>query len=130
MTTPATDKELSYREITETVSSLAERREMPKAWYAALTFSLFLLSMFAYALYQLFSRGVGVWGNTNSVAWGFDIVNFVFWVGIAHAGTLISAVLFLFRQSWRTRATATGSGARWRPPVRRTACTSLGRPAR
>jgi molybdopterin-containing oxidoreductase family membrane subunit len=50
----------------------------------------------------LILTGVGVWGNNNPVMWGFPIVNFVFWVGIGHAGTLISAVLFLFRQNWRT----------------------------
>ena len=50
----------------------------------------------------LFLTGVGVWGNANPVMWGFPIVNFVFWVGIGHAGTLISAILFLFRQKWRT----------------------------
>ena len=50
----------------------------------------------------LLLTGVGVWGNNQPVAWGFPIVNFVFWVGIGHAGTLISAILFLFRQNWRT----------------------------
>ncbi len=50
----------------------------------------------------LFFKGVGVWGNNNPVYWGWPIVNFVFWVGIGHAGTLISAILFLFRQHWRT----------------------------
>jgi len=53
-------------------------------------------------LAYLFWEGVGVWGNNQPVAWGWPIVNFVFWVGIGHAGTLISAVLFLFRQNWRT----------------------------
>ncbi len=50
----------------------------------------------------LFATGVGVWGNQSPVMWGFPIVNFVFWIGIGHAGTLISAILFLFRQKWRT----------------------------
>ena len=53
-------------------------------------------------LAYLFGVGIGVWGLQNPVGWGFAIVNFVFWVGIGHAGTLISAVLFLFRQKWRT----------------------------
>ncbi len=48
------------------------------------------------------TTGVGVWGNNQPASWGFPIVNFVFWVGIGHAGTLISAILFLFRQNWRT----------------------------
>ncbi len=50
----------------------------------------------------LFYRGVGVWGNTAPVYWAWDITNFVWWVGIGHAGTLISAILFIFRQKWRT----------------------------
>jgi molybdopterin-containing oxidoreductase family membrane subunit len=53
-------------------------------------------------LAYLFWEGIGIWGNMNPVAWGWPIVNFVFWVGIGHAGTLISAILFLFRQNWRT----------------------------
>ncbi len=57
-----------------------------------------LLIMIAYLVWN----GVGVWGNNNPVGWGWPIVNFVFWVGIGHAGTLISAILFLFRQRWRT----------------------------
>jgi molybdopterin-containing oxidoreductase family membrane subunit len=47
-------------------------------------------------------NGIGVWGLNNPIGWGWDITNFVFWVGIGHAGTLISAILFLFRQKWRT----------------------------
>ena len=57
-----------------------------------------LLIMIAYLVWN----GIGVWGNNNPVGWGWPIVNFVFWVGIGHAGTLISAILFLFRQKWRT----------------------------
>ena len=51
--------------------------------------------------YQI-STGVGVWGNMHPVMWGWDIINFVWWIGIGHAGTLISAILFLLRQRWRT----------------------------
>ncbi|MEC7195972.1 MAG: NrfD/PsrC family molybdoenzyme membrane anchor subunit, partial [Planctomycetota bacterium] len=71
-------------------------------WYAALGLSSLLASMFGLMIGYLFLTGVGVWGNQNPVMWGFPIVNFVFWVGIGHAGTLISAILFLFRQKWRT----------------------------
>ncbi len=48
------------------------------------------------------STGIGVWGNNRPIGWAWDITNFVFWIGIGHAGTLISAILFLFRQKWRT----------------------------
>ncbi len=61
-----------------------------------------LLSLLVVTLIYLFTTGVGVWGNNNTVSWGFPIINFVFWVGIGHAGTLISAILFLLRQNWRT----------------------------
>lgn len=60
-----------------------------------------LLSGVMSAVY-LISTGVGVWGSNIPVGWAFDITNFVFWIGIGHAGTLISAILFLFRQKWRT----------------------------
>ena len=50
----------------------------------------------------LFAKGIGIWGLNNAVGWAFDITNFVFWIGIGHAGTLISAILLLFRQKWRT----------------------------
>ncbi len=64
--------------------------------------SLSLLSLLIVTILYLLMTGVGVWGNNNTVSWGFPIVNFVFWVGIGHAGTLISAILFLLRQNWRT----------------------------
>jgi molybdopterin-containing oxidoreductase family membrane subunit len=55
-----------------------------------------------FALYYTITTGIGVWGLNNPIGWGWDITNFVFWIGIGHAGTLISAILFLFRQKWRT----------------------------
>ena len=64
--------------------------------------SVLLFSMMAYLFAYLISTGVGVWGQNHPVAWGWDITNFVFWIGIGHAGTLISAILFLTRQRWRT----------------------------
>jgi len=77
--------------------------ELPnKKFLIAISFTLTLLLIGAASLAYTFYRGVGVWGNNNPVGWAFDIVNFVFWVGIGHAGTLISAILFLFRQKWRT----------------------------
>ena len=57
---------------------------------------------FLYATAYLFAKGVGIWGTTIPIGWAFPIVNFVWWVGIAHAGTLISAILLLLRQDWRT----------------------------
>ncbi|AFN73287.1 Molybdopterin oxidoreductase membrane subunit [Melioribacter roseus P3M-2] len=73
-----------------------------KKFYIALSVTLSMLGLFVIGLFMTFYYGIGTWGNHIPVAWGFGIVNFVFWVGIGHAGTLISAILFLFRQKWRT----------------------------
>lgn len=73
-----------------------------KKFLIALTITLTMLGIGAVCLGLTFYYGIGLWGNNVPVGWAFDIVNFVFWVGIGHAGTLISAILFLFRQKWRT----------------------------
>ncbi|MBN1479912.1 hydrogenase [candidate division KSB1 bacterium] len=91
----------TFRTITDDVSQLTERKT-PLPWYflfaMAVSLALLLFGMLAY----LFIEGVGVWGVNIPIAWGWAIINFVFWVGIGHAGTLISAILFLLRQKWRT----------------------------
>ena len=91
----------SLHEITEAVARPVEWKP-PLGWWLVLGVSLSMLGMFGIAIVWLMWEGVGIWGNNVPVAWGWPIVNFVFWVGIGHAGTLISAVLFLFRQRWRT----------------------------
>ncbi|MEZ4361793.1 MAG: NrfD/PsrC family molybdoenzyme membrane anchor subunit [Kofleriaceae bacterium] len=90
-----------FRKITRDVSWVAESPKPPKAWYAALTVAVAALLLGVYCVTHLIQTGIGVWGNSNTVGWAWDITNFVFWIGIGHAGTLISAVLFLTRQSWR-----------------------------
>ena len=99
---PLVDNHDSLSTVTAEVLQAAESPKPPMLWYAALGLSSLLASMFGLMIGYLFLTGVGVWGNQNPVMWGFPIVNFVFWVGIGHAGTLISAILFLFRQKWRT----------------------------
>ncbi|NUM88423.1 MAG: polysulfide reductase NrfD [Bdellovibrionales bacterium] len=91
----------SYADVTRDVCRPLESAPT-KAWFKAFGVALTVLAMgltgWGISVYQ----GLGVWGLQNSNAWGSDIINFVFWIGIGHAGTLISAVLFLFRQNWRT----------------------------
>ncbi|HEX7507734.1 MAG TPA: hydrogenase, partial [Polyangia bacterium] len=76
-------------------------RRPPRAWYIALAVTLTALGIGGFCMLYTVYNGIGTWGNNRPVAWAFDIINFVFWVGIGHAGTLISAILFLFRAKWR-----------------------------
>lgn len=92
---------IQFKDITNIVCKPIETKA-PKWWMIILGFSISGLLLLFGMLGHLIWNGVGVWGNNKPVGWGFPIVNFVFWVGIGHAGTLISAVLFLFRQKWRT----------------------------
>jgi molybdopterin-containing oxidoreductase family membrane subunit len=87
--------------ITEKVCSIVES-ETPTWWWVAFGLACVLASFTVVGLVYLVATGVGVWGHANPVNWAWDIVNFVFWIGIGHAGTLISAILCLFRQKWRT----------------------------
>ncbi len=88
--------------VTDKVCRIAEAPRPPRAWYISFAIFAPLAAMFFGLIGYLVTTGVGVWGNNQPVAWGFPITNFVFWIGIGHAGTLISAILFLFRQNWRT----------------------------
>ncbi|KUG25977.1 molybdopterin oxidoreductase [hydrocarbon metagenome] len=95
------EKRPSLREIDEIISKPLETKP-DKKYYLALSITVTMLMIGVVGLGLSFYYGTGLWGNNNPVGWGFPIVNFVFWVGIGHAGTLISAILFLFRQKWRT----------------------------
>jgi Ni/Fe-hydrogenase subunit HybB-like protein len=90
-----------FHSVTEVVARPMERKP-PIGWWAILFFAMGLLSLLGIQTVWLFWEGIGIWGVSHPVGWGWAIVNFVFWVGIGHAGTLISAILFLFRQKWRT----------------------------
>jgi Ni/Fe-hydrogenase subunit HybB-like protein len=90
----------SLAEIDEAIARPMEEKP-GKKWFAAVAITLGIIGIGAVSLLKSLLYGTGEWGNNNPVFWGFPIVNFVFWVGIGHAGTLISAILFLFRQTWR-----------------------------
>jgi molybdopterin-containing oxidoreductase family membrane subunit len=87
--------------VTDKVCSIVESKT-PRWWWAAFVVSGLIASFTFVGLAYLVSTGVGVWGLANPVNWGWAIVNFVFWIGIGHAGTLISAILCLLQQKWRT----------------------------
>ena len=92
----------SYTSITEKISGIVLTRNTPVAWFIFFAIGFLLLHGFMVGVPYLLFEGVGIWGLNNPVGWGWAIINFVWWIGIGHAGTLISAVLLLFRQKWRT----------------------------
>ena len=90
----------TVHDVTEDICRQVEGKPT-KSWMFGLAISLGALTIGAYAVFMLLWEGIGVWGLNKTVDWAWDITNFVWWVGIGHAGTLISAVLLLFRQRWR-----------------------------
>jgi Ni/Fe-hydrogenase subunit HybB-like protein len=91
----------TFASVTDKISAIVLTRRTPLFWFVALAVSFSLLMLFFWAITNLFFTGIGIWGVNKPVGWGFAIINFVWWIGIGHAGTLISAILLLFRQSWR-----------------------------
>jgi molybdopterin-containing oxidoreductase family membrane subunit len=91
----------TFASITDKISAIVLRRRPSLGWLIGFGISFALLNVLLIAVTYLLVRGVGIWGLNVPVAWAFDITNFVWWVGIGHAGTLISAILLLLRQEWR-----------------------------
>ncbi len=91
----------TIHDVTEDVCRQVESKPT-KSWMMAISVALVFLCIFLYSAYRTMWYGIGEWGLNRTVGWAWDITNFVWWVGIGHAGTLISAVLLLFRQKWRT----------------------------
>src|SRR6476619_645635 len=95
----------AFRGVTRDIAWVAEAPKPHKLWLLALGAAATMLAIGLYSIYVLVTTGIGVWGNSNTVGWAWDITNFVWWIGIGHAGTLISAVLSLTRQQWRVSIT-------------------------
>jgi Ni/Fe-hydrogenase subunit HybB-like protein len=91
----------TFKSVTEKVSRIVLTSHTPLGWWFGFVVAGGLAGMLLTAVTWLFLRGVGIWAITVPVAWGFAIINFVWWIGIGHAGTLISAILLLFKQGWR-----------------------------
>jgi len=99
--TPVLAPGQTYRSVTEKISGIVLGLKTPLFWFFVFAVGFALLQFLLLAVTFLLFKGIGVWGPNVPVGWGFDIINFVWWIGIGHAGTLISAILFLFRQPWR-----------------------------
>ena len=91
-----------YASVTDKISSIVLTQPRRRGWFIGFAISFALMMALLYALSYLLVVGVGIWGINIPVGWGFAIINFVWWIGIGHAGTLISAILLLLRQRWRT----------------------------
>ena len=94
--------ELTFGSVTDKISAIVLKRKTPIGWFIGFAISFALFQLMLLAITNLLFRGIGLWGVNIPVAWGVDILNFVWWIGIGHAGTLISAILLLLRQKWRT----------------------------
>src|SRR5258708_6010197 len=92
----------TFESINDKLSSIVLRPGILRGWLLGFAVAFMVVMLFLYAVANLLVRGIGIWGVNVPVGWGFDIVNFVWWIGIGHAGTLISAILLLMRQEWRT----------------------------
>jgi molybdopterin-containing oxidoreductase family membrane subunit len=92
----------TFSTVTDKISSIVLTKKTPLGWYAGFALAgSFAFLLFVSITYLVF-KGIGIWGNNIPVGWAFDITNFVWWIGIGHAGTLISAILLLLKQTWRT----------------------------
>ena len=98
---PLIEGHKSNSDVTRDICHLLELRP-GTGWWISLGVSIVLLAIGVVATIHTVTTGIGTWGLNKTIGWAFDITNFVFWIGIGHAGTFISAILFLFNQKWRT----------------------------
>jgi Ni/Fe-hydrogenase subunit HybB-like protein len=88
--------------ITDKISAIVLTRRQPISWFIMMGIGFLGVNLLGLSIGYLLFKGIGIWGNNVPVGWAFDIINFVWWIGIGHAGTLISAILLLLKQDWRT----------------------------
>ena len=92
----------SFETVTAQIGEVLTEQKHPKGWWVGFGIGFLFLNVLLVAVTWLFANGTGIWGVNNPVGWAFAIINFVWWIGIGHAGTLISAILLLLNQDWRT----------------------------
>src|SRR5438270_24879 len=101
-THPVVGDELTFGSVTDKISAIVLKRKTPIGWFIGFAISFAIFQLLLLTITNLLFNGIGLWGINQPVGWGFAIINFVWWIGIGHAGTLISAILLLLRQKWRT----------------------------
>jgi molybdopterin-containing oxidoreductase family membrane subunit len=92
----------TYASVTDKISDVTLKRRTPFHWFIGFGIAFMIAQALLFTTVWLLANGIGIWGNNQPVGWAFDIINFVWWIGIGHAGTLISAILLLLNQKWRT----------------------------
>jgi len=92
----------TYKQITHEILRPFEADSPPRWWYIGIFISVVMILIGLWSMYMLVTTGIGIWGLNNNVGWGWDIINFVWWIGIGHAGTAFSIFLLILRQRWRT----------------------------
>src|SRR5215510_11757438 len=101
-TAPVVEPGLTFASVTDKISSIVLKRRTPIGWFIGFAIAFALAQVLLLSITYLVFTGVGIFGTNIPVGWAMPIINFVWWIGIGHAGTLISAILFLLRQPWRT----------------------------
>ena len=92
----------TFGSVTDKISAIVLTRKTSLGWWFGFSIAFALVNVLMVSIVYLLAVGTGIWGINLPVGWGFAIINFVWWIGIGHAGTLISAILLLFKQTWRT----------------------------
>src|SRR5215218_6922489 len=102
MQPPVIEGDHSFGTVSDKIGDLALKKKTPFHWFIGFGIAFMVAQLLMFTVVTLLARGIGIWGNNQPVGWAFDIINFVWWIGIGHAGTLISAILLLLNQKWRT----------------------------
>jgi len=102
MQPPMIQGDHNYGTVSDQIGNVTLKRRTPFHWFIGFGISFMIAQALLFTVTVLLARGIGIWGNNIPVGWAFDIINFVWWIGIGHAGTLISAILLLLNQKWRT----------------------------
>ena len=92
----------TFASVTDKISDVTLKKKTPFHWFIGFGIAFMIAQLLLFTTIWLLANGIGIWGNNVPVGWAFDIINFVWWIGIGHAGTLISAILLLLNQKWRT----------------------------
>ena len=102
VTAPVIEPGHTFGSVTDQISTIVLQRRTPPGWFFGFSVAFLIMMVLMVTIAHLVLTGIGIWGNNQPIGWSFDIINFVWWIGIGHAGTLISAILLLLRQTWRT----------------------------